>query len=144
DVSALASARATAAGSTDRDRLLAGELLYTGVLRTNLATIAPRVPVRGRWCPVASELFAISADVHLVLGHLAPEAYTCQTPDGREATVAAARERIARLVCSDVDQLEPAEIDAIAAFLHAEQVRQIEAAAREGAPHGPARRRDGA
>ena len=109
---------------------LAGELVYTGVLRTNLAAIAPRVPVRGGWCPVSSEYFAISADVHLVLGHLAPDAYDCPTPDGRAATVAFARERIARLVCSDVEQLDAAEIDAIAAYLHGEQLRVLEEAAR--------------
>ena len=137
DVIAVVGGRVAASGRNDLERLQAGELVYTGVLRTNLATIAPRVPVRGRWCPVASELFAISADVHLVLGHIAPEAYTCPTPDGRDATVAGARERIARLVCSDVDQLAPAEIDAIAAFLHAEQVRQIEAAARQVATRDP-------
>ena len=100
------------------------------MLRTNLAAIAPRVPVRGGWCPVSSEYFAISADVHLVLGHLAPEAYDCPTPDGRAATVEFARERIARLVCSDVEQLDADEIDAIAAFLHGEQLRQLEEAAR--------------
>src|SRR3954449_12604780 len=114
----------------DMERLQAGELVYTGALRTNLAAIAPRVPVRGGWCPVASEQFAISADVHLVLGHLTEAAYDCPTPDGRPATVSFARERIARLVCSDTDQLQAREIDAIAAFLAAEQVRQIEAAAR--------------
>ena len=130
DVIPIAAGRVAATGHNDLERLLAGELVYTGVLRTNLAAIAPRVPVRGDWCPVASEYFAISADVHLVLGHLAPEAYDCPTPDGRPATVAFARERIARLVCSDVDQLDAGEIDAIAAFLHGEQVRQIEAAAR--------------
>ena len=100
------------------------------MLRTNLAAIAPRVPVPGGWCPVSSEYFAISADVHLVLGHLAPEAYDCPTPDGRPATVAFARERIARLVCSDVEQLDAAEIDAIAAYLHGEQLRLLEEAAR--------------
>jgi probable H4MPT-linked C1 transfer pathway protein len=131
DVIPIAGGRVAAAGRTDLDRLMAGELVYTGVLRTNLAAIAPRVPVRGGWCPVASELFAISADVHLILGHLAPEDYTCPTPDGRPASVACARERVARLVCADVEQLAPAEIDAIAAFLHGEQVRQIEAAARQ-------------
>jgi (4-(4-[2-(gamma-L-glutamylamino)ethyl]phenoxymethyl)furan-2-yl)methanamine synthase len=88
------------------------------------------VRVRGRSCPVASELFAISADVHLILGHIAPAGYTCRTPDGRPATVEFARERVARLVCADVAQLATAEIDAVAAFLHAEQVRQIEAAIR--------------
>ena len=117
DVIPIAGGRVAATGHNDLERLLAGELVYTGVLRTNLAAIAPRVPVRGDWCPVASESFAISADVHLVLGHLAPEAYDCPTPDGRPATVAFARERIARLVCSDTDQLGADEIDAIAAFL---------------------------
>ncbi len=135
DVIPIAGGGIAASGRNDLERLLAGELVYTGVLRTNLAAIAPRVPVRGGWCPVASELFAISADVHLVLGHL--EAYDCPTPDGRPATVEFARERLARLVCSDVDQLDHAEIDEIAAYLHGEQVRQIEEAARGVGSDGP-------
>jgi (4-(4-[2-(gamma-L-glutamylamino)ethyl]phenoxymethyl)furan-2-yl)methanamine synthase len=130
DIVPIAAGRVAATGHNDLERLLAGELVYTGVLRTNLAAIAPRVPVRGQWCRVSSEYFAISADVHLVLGHLAPEAYDCPTPDGRPATVAFARERIARLVCSDLEQLGEGDVDAIAAFLHGEQLRQIEDAAR--------------
>ena len=129
DVIPIVDGRVAASGRNDLDRLLAGELVYTGALRTNLAAIAPRVPVRGAWCPVSSEYFAISGDVHLVLGHLPPEAYDCPTPDGRPATTAFARERIARLVCSDVDQLDEGEIDAIAAFLNSEQLRQLEEAA---------------
>ncbi len=130
DVIPIAAGRVAAAGRSDLDRLLTGELVYTGAVRTNLAAIAPHVPLRGRSCPVASELFGISADVHLILGHLAPDAYTCPTPDGRAASVACARERVARLVCADAEQLEPGEVEAIAAHLHAEQVRQIEAAVR--------------
>jgi probable H4MPT-linked C1 transfer pathway protein len=141
DIIPIAAGRVAATGRDDLGRLLAGELVYTGALRTNLAAIAPRVPVRGEWCPVASEYFAISGDVHLVLGHLDPGAYDCPTPDGRPATVPFARERIARLVCSDVDQLEAGETDAIAAFLHREQVRQLEEAAhrvqRRLAPEAP-------
>ena len=106
DIVPIAGGRVTATAHNDLERLLAGELVYTGALRTNLAAIAPRVPVRGGWCPVASAAFAISADVQLVLGHLEPEAYDCPTPDGRPATVAFARERIARLVCSVVEQLD--------------------------------------
>src|SRR3954452_22852159 len=129
DIVPIAAGRVAASGHNDLERLLAGELVYTGVLRTNLAAIAPRVPIRGEWCPVASESFGISADVHLVLGRLATEAYDCPTPDGRPAAVAFARERIARLVCSDVDQLAAGEIDAIAAFLAGEQLRHIDEAA---------------
>ena len=115
-------------------------MIDVGSTTADVAAIAPRVPVRDRWCPVASELFAISADVHLILGHLAPGAYTCATPDGRRASVECARERVARLVCADAEQLPADEIDAIAAFLHTEQVRQIEAAVREvgGRLEGPA------
>ena len=131
DIVPVAGGRVAAGGRNDLERLLAGELVYTGVLRTNLAAIAPRVPVAGGWCPVASECFAISADVHLVLGRL--EAYGCPTPDGRPATVEFARERIARLVCADAEQLSAGAIDAIAAFLYDEQVRQIEQAARRHA-----------
>jgi probable H4MPT-linked C1 transfer pathway protein len=130
DIVPIAAGRVAATGRDDLGRLLAGELVYTGVLRTNLAAIAPRVPIRGGWCPVSSEYFAISADVHLILGRLAPEAYDCPTPDGRPATVAFARERIARLVCADVEQLDEAEVESIAMFLHDAQVRQIEDAAR--------------
>ncbi len=130
DLIPVAGGRVVAAGRTDLDRLLAGELVYTGALRTNLAAIADRVPVAGERCPVSSEQFAISGDVHLILGHLQPAAYTCPTPDGRPATVDFARERVARLVCSDLEQLGESEVDAIAAFLHGEQVRQLAAAAR--------------
>src|SRR3954464_8490240 len=118
-------------GRTDLARLLTGELVYTGVLRTNLATIAGHVPGRGAWCPVASELFAISADIHLILGNIAADAYSCPTPDGRPATIEHARERVARLVCADTEQLSAAEIDRIAAHLHDEQVRRVENAARD-------------
>jgi probable H4MPT-linked C1 transfer pathway protein len=55
DIVPIAAGRVAANGRTDLDRLLAGELVYTGVLRTDLAAIAPRVPVRGGWCPVSSE-----------------------------------------------------------------------------------------
>jgi (4-(4-[2-(gamma-L-glutamylamino)ethyl]phenoxymethyl)furan-2-yl)methanamine synthase len=130
DLVPIAAGRVAATGHNDLERLLAGELVYSGVLRTNLATIAPRVPVRGDRCPVSSECFAISADVHLVLGHLAQEAYDCPTPDGRPATLAFARERIARLVCADVEQLDEGEVDAIAAYLGGEQLRRLEDAAR--------------
>jgi len=137
DVIPIASGRVAATGWTDLDRLLAGELVYTGALRTNLAAIAARVPVRGRLCPVASELFAISADVHLILGHIQPGEYGCPTPDGRPPSLASARERVARLVCADAEQLGAAEVDAIAAYLHGEQLRQIEEAVRRVGGTGP-------
>jgi len=46
--------RVVARGRTDPERLLAGELVYTGTVRTNVAAIVPRVPLWGGECPVAA------------------------------------------------------------------------------------------
>lgn len=112
-------------GRTDTERLVSGELVYTGALRTNLAAIVQSVPVGGRICRVASEYFTVSGDVHLILGHIRPEDYTCPTPDNRPPTIDSARSRLARLVCADAEMLPVVEIDALARHIHARQVGQI-------------------
>jgi hypothetical protein len=128
DVIPVIGGRVTALGRTDPERLLAGELVYTGVLRTNVAAIVRRVPLRGGECPVASELFAVSGDVHVLLGSLAPDDYTCPTPDGRPPTPEFAGERLARVVCADGEMLGTGEVRAIAAAVAEAQVEEIAAA----------------
>ncbi len=125
DILPVLDGRIMVGGKTDTDRLISGELVYTGALRTNLAAIVQSVPVRGRTCRVASEYFAVSGDVHLILGHLTPEDYTCTTPDNRPPSMDTARSRLARLVCSDGELLPASEIDALARFIHTRQVLQI-------------------
>jgi (4-(4-[2-(gamma-L-glutamylamino)ethyl]phenoxymethyl)furan-2-yl)methanamine synthase len=114
-----------ARGRTDIERLLSGELVYTGALRTNIAAIVSHVPVGGRRCPVSSELFAVSADAHLVLGNLASEECTCTFPDGRGASLPEARARLARVVCADPEQLAEGELEAIAAAVEEAQIGAI-------------------
>jgi len=126
--------RVAARGRTDPERLLAGELVYTGALRTNVAAIVARVPLWDGECPVAAEYFAVSGDAHLLRGDLAPAEYTCPTPDGRPATPEFAAERLARVVCADVEMLTRAEIEAIAAAVAEAQVREIAAALSRVAP----------
>ncbi len=113
---------------TDTGRLMSGELVYTGSLRTPLAAIVQAVPVQGRSCPVSSEYFAISGDVHLILGHLRAEDYLFPTPDGQPPTIESARRRLARLVCADAEMLSAAEIDEMARYIHHQQLGQISAA----------------
>jgi probable H4MPT-linked C1 transfer pathway protein len=112
-------------GRTDMERLASGELVFTGVLRTNLAAIVQAVPVAGRCCRVAAEYFAVSGDVHLILGHLRPQDYTCATPDGQPPSLASARRRLARLVCADTEMLSAGEIHEMAEYIHARQVSQV-------------------
>ena len=128
DVIPVTGGRVAALGRTDPERLLAGELIYTGVLRTNVAAIVRHVPLRGVDCPIASELFAVSGDAHVLLGSLAPDDYTCPTPDGRPPTPEFAGERLARVVCADGEMLGAGEIRAIATAVAEAQVEEIAAA----------------
>lgn len=90
---------------TDFGRLGNNELIYAGTLRTNLAALLRTVRLRDRTVRTASELFAITGDVYLLLGLIAPTDYTCDTPDGGPKDAESAARRIARLVCCDLEEL---------------------------------------
>ena len=94
-------------GLTDVGRLQRGYLLYTGLLRTSLATQIQGVRLDGIETPTCAEYFAIAADAHLVLGHITPGVYTCDPPDKGEKNVGAALRRLARVVCADLDEIGP-------------------------------------
>lgn len=125
DIIPIGGGKVLAEGRNDPERLVRGELLYTGALRTPICAIVPRVPLWGGWCPVAAELFATAQDVHLLLGHLPAELCTSPSADGRPATPEFAAERLARVVCADRELLSGAEVRAIAQYIAAEQVHQI-------------------
>jgi probable H4MPT-linked C1 transfer pathway protein len=114
-----------AAGRTDLEKLQNGELVYSGVLRTNVAAIVNGIPVQGRVARVSSELFAQSGDVHLLLGNIKEEDYTAETCDGRGKTRRETASRLARVVCADTDMLTEQEIEDIAKFVYDKQVEQI-------------------
>jgi len=114
-----------ARGRTDTHRMVSGELLYTGILRTNPNTLTTRIPLDGQWCTLANEYFTSMADIYLILGQITPEAYSCPTADGRDKTLQAARQRLARLVCADHEMLSETQIDMAASFLKEKQVQQI-------------------
>ncbi len=126
DIIPILDGKVRAAGRTDPERLASGELVYTGALRTNLAAFVRSAPVAGRICRTASEYFAVSGDVHLILGNIKPQDYTCPTPDGRPPSIDSARKRIARLVCADDEMLAADEIDELARYIYHTQMRQIQ------------------
>lgn len=114
-----------AQGHNDPERLISGELVYTGALRTPAEAITERLPLWGGTAGVSAEGFALIGDAHLWLGRLNPEDYTCRTPDGRPRSREYAGERLARTVCGDREMLDEAVIDDIATALASAQVRTI-------------------
>jgi probable H4MPT-linked C1 transfer pathway protein len=112
-------------GLTDLERLLHAELVYTGVRRTPLCAVSPSVILNGTRIPLAAELFATTQDVYLVLGSIAENPENTDTPDGKPATIAAARRRIARMLCCDVLELTDEATDDIARQLARAQQDQL-------------------
>jgi (4-(4-[2-(gamma-L-glutamylamino)ethyl]phenoxymethyl)furan-2-yl)methanamine synthase len=121
----IAEGKIEAAGKTDLKKLMNGELVYTGSLRTNVAAIVNSLPLRGGVVRVASELFAQSGDVHLVLGKIKEYDYTVDTADGKGKTLKDALARLARVICADTEMLTEKEILQIAAYIYEQQVGQI-------------------
>ncbi len=123
----------TLAAVTDFERLKRSELVYTGVLRTNIAAILDTVDVGGVSSRISSELFSVTADAYLVLGMISVDDYTCDTPDGAGKNVQDAKRRLARLVCADLTEIGEEEFVSIAKQVMEKQVRDIVSAIHETA-----------
>jgi len=119
-----------AAGRTDPERLVSGELVYSGVLRTPVEAIASHVPLGGGMAGVSAEGFALAGDVHVWRGDLAESDYTVATPDGRPVSREWCGERLARVVCGDRELVDEPAVSRIADALFAAQVDRISDAIR--------------
>lgn len=86
---------------TDPGRLRSGELVYTGVRRTPICSVLGM--------DVAAEFFATMLDAYLVDGSWAENAHDRDTADGRPATIAHARARLARMRCADMETFSAEE-----------------------------------
>jgi len=125
DVIPIAEGRPANLGTTDADRLVHGELVYTGLGRTFLMAGPDRVPFAGRWTPLMNEWFADAADVQRILGRLPDNADMMETADGREKTPAASRARLARMIGRDASEADEAAWDRLAQFFAEAQMRTI-------------------
>ena len=121
----------TLAAVTDFERLRRSELVYSGVLRTNIAALLDAVELDGASSRISSELFAITADAYLVLGMISQEDYTCDTPDEGGKTILDAKRRLARVVCADLTEIGESEVVSIAEQAAKKQIMDIGAAIEE-------------
>ncbi|BBO33203.1 hydantoinase/oxoprolinase family protein [Lacipirellula parvula] len=131
-----------ALGMSDGERLLAGELIYTGVERTPLCALVRELPWQGHDCPVAAEVFATTADAYLMLGELAEDPHELSTADGRPLTWPHALSRLARMVCADADSFTAEDARLAAATVREAQLNQLQHAVEKVAARlgGPAQR----
>jgi (4-(4-[2-(gamma-L-glutamylamino)ethyl]phenoxymethyl)furan-2-yl)methanamine synthase len=129
DVIPIVASQVAAVGYSDAERLAAGELIYTGMTRSFVMSLASRAPFRGAWTPLMNEYFASSADVHRILDDLPDDADKMSTADGREKTGEASRARLARMIGREADEGSDLEWTGLAAWFAEAQIRQITDAA---------------
>ena len=107
DLIPIGDGRVRALGATDFDRLVQGELVYTGVARTPVMAMARAVTFEGLQVPLVAEYFATSADVYRVTGELPDGADLHPAADQGEKTVAASARRLARMIGRDAASAPP-------------------------------------
>ena len=86
-----------AVGYTDYHRLVSGELLYTGIVRTAVMAVAQRAEFNGQEMGLMAEYFATMADVYRLTGDLNEAHDQAETADGAEKTPLASARRLSRL-----------------------------------------------
>jgi probable H4MPT-linked C1 transfer pathway protein len=131
DVIPLVDGQPTAKGATDTQRLLSGELVYTGVERSPLCAVVSLVPYRGQSCPVVHEVFATMRDVYAILERFPDEPTNVQTADGQPATRALAQIRLGRMIAADAREFSHADAVNMAQSAADAQVSRLAAAIRQ-------------
>lgn len=116
-------------GYSDAERLLTGELVYTGFTRTFLFGVGSSAPIRGKLTPLMNEYFASIADAHRILGVLYEADDRHPSADGKEKTVAGSIARLARMVGRDAADLSPGEWRDVASWFSELQLRTVHDAA---------------
>ncbi|SPB19012.1 hypothetical protein NOV72_06213 [Caballeronia novacaledonica] len=127
DIVSIVGGRVVARGANDAERLVSGELVYQGIVRTPLCGIAHRIAFRGETTGVMNEWFATTADVYRLTGELWPEHDQHPSADNGPKTEAASRARIARMIGRDAADASAAEWRRFAQHWRHAQLRALEA-----------------
>jgi probable H4MPT-linked C1 transfer pathway protein len=136
DLIPVAGGRIAVAGYSDAERLASGELVYTGLTRSQPMSLGPRAPFAGGWTELANECFASMADVRRILGDLPAGADQMAQADGRGQSIAESAARLARLIGRDAVDASAADWRRLAAWFAEQQLRRITDGAHLVLSHG--------
>ncbi|MHA1212949.1 MAG: hydantoinase/oxoprolinase family protein [Candidatus Heimdallarchaeota archaeon] len=119
DIIPVFNGKVVATGRNDMERLASNELVFSGLLRTNVIAITRSVKLNQKDIPVSSEFFATLGDVYFVLDDISQDEFSVEAADGRPITKKNSLARLARIICADTNQLTERDIKQIA-----EQIRE--------------------
>lgn len=125
DIVPIINAEPAPRGLTDPDRLVSGELVYTGLTRTAVMAVANRAPFSGAWQGLAREYLATMADVRRILDTLPEGADAHDTADGRGKSQALSIARFARMFCREAADARLPSWQQAAQYVEELQLRSI-------------------
>lgn len=105
DIIPFSNSRLANRGFDDQSRLRFDELVYTGVIRTSLMSLTNKAPFNGEWQNIAAENFATTADVYRILDCLNAADDLMEAADGKKKDMEGSLRRLARMIGSDVNDL---------------------------------------
>jgi (4-(4-[2-(gamma-L-glutamylamino)ethyl]phenoxymethyl)furan-2-yl)methanamine synthase len=114
DIIHLSDGKVVTNSRTDLDRLRQGELAYVGCSRTPICNLLQEYDLQGQTVTLAAEWFATLDDARLVLNQAAEDESDRNTADGQPRTQRHAATRLARMLCSDVDELGREKVEHLA------------------------------
>lgn len=123
-------------GRDDFSRMQAEELIYTGVVRTPVCSLADRVPFEGEWLGLAAEHFSTAADVYRLGEALPGDADQHPTPDRASHSIEDSARRLARMIGRDLESADLEQWRELAAYLSGEQLARITRACRRVVSRG--------
>ncbi len=115
-------------GYSDYERLVSGELLYTGIVRTAVMAIAQQAEFNGKQMGLMAEYFATMADVYRLTGDLNEDHDQSDTADGAEKSPLASARRLSRMTGYEFDADDLALWQRFAEHLKTTQLNLITAA----------------
>jgi probable H4MPT-linked C1 transfer pathway protein len=131
DLVAIHDGRIGASGRTDFERLVSGELVYSGVVRTALMAIADAIEFEGLRVPLMAEQFATTADVYRLTAELDERCDQHPSADGAEKTPHASARRLARMIGRDAHERSLETWQTLAASFRVTQQERIRRAAQQ-------------
>jgi probable H4MPT-linked C1 transfer pathway protein len=131
DIIPIAAGRPCPLGITDGDRLAMGELVYTGLTRTDVGTVAHEARFQNRTQRLAAGSFATMGDVRRILGELPEDVDQHETADGRGTSLEESLARFARCFGRDRADARLADWREAAHAIADRQIGEIRAAIEE-------------
>lgn len=115
-----------AQGFSDYERLISGELIYSGIVRTPVMAVVQSIWDNGKNVGIMAEHFATMSDVYRLTGELSEHHDQTPTADGAAKTIAASAQRLSRMVGDDFHVAELARWQTVANDIREQQKQRLQ------------------